>query len=96
MVEQRDHAFGVRVHPVHGGVSRLVGHAVTRQVEQDHPVAGSSERGRDRTIEVAVEQKAVQIDENLRARTVHLVREADVAEPEFPVCDRRDRTQAVR
>ncbi len=37
----------------------------------------------------------MEVDENLGTRTVHLVTEADVVVPEFPVRHRRKRTQVL-
>ena len=73
MVEERNDAVCVRVHPVHRRVSGFVRHAVTRKVEKHDPVAGLGQRVRKRSVQVAVEQQPVEVDENLRSRAVHLV-----------------------
>ncbi len=81
---------------MHRRVPRLVRHSVARQVEKNNPISCPRERCSERSVEIAVEQKPVQVDDNLRTGTVHLIGEANVAIRELPVCDRRDRCQAVR
>jgi hypothetical protein len=73
MVEQRDDTVGVRVHTVCRRVPWFVRHAVPGKVEQHYPVAGTRQCGCDRSVEVAVEQEPVQVNEDLRTRTVHFV-----------------------
>lgn len=68
-------------------VARLVRQAMTREVKQDHTVAGFRQRRGERAIEVSVEQKAMQVYEKLWAGTVDLVREPHALVRELSVRD---------
>ena len=81
---------------MYGGMAGLVGHSVTRKVQQDDAVTGLGQRYGEWTIEVAVEQKAVQVYEKLRPGAVHLVRQAEAVVRELAFCHEWHRGQMGR
>ena len=66
----------------------LVAASVTREVEQDHPVASLGERLGDAPIELRVDEQAVQVDDEPIALSVIVVDQTVAAEGERGSADR--------